>query len=404
MTGQALSGIKVVEFGDFISAAYCSKLLGDLGADVIKIEKPGLGDSSRRRGPFPDDLPHLERSGLFLFLNTSKRGITLNVESLAGRKIFKDLIKWADVLVENNPPAEMNRLGLDYDSLSDENPALVMTSITPFGQTGPYRDYRGSVLVNCYLAGEAYNNPAEGVEDVERCAPLKTPAHTAEFMGAPGAAAGTMSAILARQRSGRGQHVDMSLQEAIASVGRTSISMCTVDGAEAYRDRAMRARAAGVLFACRDGYVCMWMGPFWAALIKMIGNPPWASREPFNNPALRNRHSSECIKLIEEWTGRRSTAEVNRAAVVAGVPCSPVRTIRDVVDDEQLASRHYFVELDHPLAGKIKYPGAPYKLLNAPWHISRPAPMLGQHNEEVFCGLLRYERSDLVRMRQAGII
>jgi crotonobetainyl-CoA:carnitine CoA-transferase CaiB-like acyl-CoA transferase len=404
MTAQALAGIKVLEYGDFISAPYCSKLLGDMGANVIKIEKPGLGDTARSWGPFPQDLPHPEKSGLFLFLNTSKMGITLNVESAAGRKIFRNLAGWADVLVENNAPAEMDRLGFDYESLSRKNPALIVTSITPFGQTGPYRNYRGSALVNCYLAGIAYSNPAEGVEDIEHHAPLKTPVHSAEFMGAPGAAAGTMSAIIARQRSGKGQHVDMSLQEAIASVGRTNISMYTVDGAEANRDRAMRARAAGVLFACRDGHVCMWMGPFWASLIKMIGNPDWASREPFNNPATRSRHSSECIKLIEEWTGQRTAAEVNKAAVVAGVPCSPVRTVKDVVEDEQLASRHYFTEIDHPVAGKIKYPGAPYKLSGTPWEVTRPAPLLGQHNEDVYCGLLGYKRADLVRMRQSGII
>ncbi len=404
MSSQALAGIKVLEFGDFISAPYCSKLLADLGAEVIKIEKPGLGDSSRSWGPFPQDIPHPEKSGLFLFLNTSKRGITLNAESASGRRIFRDLIKWADVLVENNPPAEMDRLSFRFEDLSRENPSLVMTSITPFGQTGPYRDFRGSALVNCYLSGIAYSNPAEGVEDVENCAPLKTPVHSADFAGAPGAAAATMSAILARRRSGKGQHVDMSLQEAIASVGRTNISMYTVDGAEANRDRAMRARAAGVLFACKDGHVCMWMGPFWGALIKMIGNPEWASREPFNNPASRNRHSSECIRLIEDWTGSRSKDEVNKAAIVAGVPCSPVRTVKDVVEDEQLAYRDYFIEIDHPVAGKVKYPGAPFKMSATPWKVTRPAPLLGQHNDQVYCGLLGYTRMDLVRMRQAGIV
>ncbi len=147
MDREALSGLKMLEYGEFISGPYCGKLLADLGAEVIKVEQPGLGDKARRWGPFPQDLPHPEKSGLFLCLNTNKSGVTLNLSSNAGVKIFKELVKQVDVLVENNLPKEMERLGLDYESLHQINPRLVVTSITPFGQTGPYRDYKGCDLI-----------------------------------------------------------------------------------------------------------------------------------------------------------------------------------------------------------------------------------------------------------------
>ena len=162
MDREALSGLKVLEYGEFICAPYCGKLLADLGAEVIKVEPPGLGDKARHWGPFPQDLPHPEKSGLFLYLNTNKLGVTLNLESAAGIKIFTELVKQVDVLVENNPPKEMEWLGLDYESLHQINPRLVVTSITPFGQTGPYHDYKGCDLISFHMSGEAYVNPAGG--------------------------------------------------------------------------------------------------------------------------------------------------------------------------------------------------------------------------------------------------
>ncbi len=158
----ALDGLKVLEFSEFITGPYCAKMMADLGAEVIKIEKPGLGDYARSWGPFPGNIPHPEKSGLFLFLNTNKLRVTLNCESNEGRKIFRQLIKWADVFIENNPPREMKRLGFDYQSLKKLNPSLIMTSITPFGQTGPYKDFKGGDLINSHMSSEAFGNPAEG--------------------------------------------------------------------------------------------------------------------------------------------------------------------------------------------------------------------------------------------------
>ncbi|MGD0779274.1 MAG: CoA transferase [Dehalococcoidales bacterium] len=399
----ALGDLKVLEFSEFITGPYCGKMLADLGADVIKIEKPVEGDCARHWGPFPGDVPHMEKSGLFLFLNTNKSGITLDVESEQGREIFQRLVAWADVLIENYPPREMARLGFDYPSLKKVSPSLIMTSITPFGQTGPYKDYKGGDLINSHMSSEAFGNPAEGVNDMERYSPLRGPMHTADFMTGLTAAVCTMSAIIGRRGNKSGRHIDVSAQEALASVTRQELAFCLCEGL--YPTRQMgRKRVGGFLYSCKDGYVCIWIGPHWQKLVTMMGNPDWTQVELFNNPATRAEHQEDCNKLIELWTREYTMAEIDRMGIVHDVPLSPVRNVKELVADEQLAYRNFFVEIDHPQAGKLKYPGAPYKLSATPWEVKRPAPLLGEHNEEVYNRVLGYSRQDLARLKEAGII
>ncbi len=403
MKTGALGGLKVLEFSDFISGPYCSKMMGDLGADVIKVERPGLGDTARRWGPFPGDIPHPEKSGLFLFLNTNKSGITLNVASERGREISRRLVAWADVLIENIPRREMARLGFDFPSLKKLNPSLIMTSVSPFGRTGPYKDFKGSDLINSHMSSEAFGNPTEGVDDRERYCPLRGPAHAADFMTGLTAAVCTMSAVLGRPGNKSGRHVDVSAQEALASVTRQELAFCLCEGL--YPTRQMgRKRVGGFLYACKDGYVCIWIGPHWQKLVMMMGTPDWTQVELFKNPAMRAEHQQDCNKLIELWTREYTMAEIDRLGMEHDVPLAPVRTVKEVVNDEQLAYRNFFTGVDHPVAGKLKYPGAPYKLSATPWELKRPAPLLGEHNEKVYCGVLGYSRLDLVRMKQAGII
>jgi CoA:oxalate CoA-transferase len=399
----ALDGLKVLELSEFISGPYCGKLMADLGAEVIKIERPDTGDTARRRGPFPGDIPHPEKSGLFLFLNTNKLGITLNIESERGREIFRRLVSGADVLIESNTPKEMARLGIDYRSLKKLNPSLIMTSITAFGQTGPYKGYKGSDLINSHMSSEAFGNPTEGVDDRERYPPLRGPMHTADFMTGLTAAVCTISAVVGRQRNKSGRHVDISAQEALASVTRQELAFCLCEGL--YPTRQMgRKRVGGFLYACKDGNVCIWIGPHWQKLVTMIGNPDWTEVELFKNPATRAQHQQDCNKLIELWTRERTMAEIDRLGMEFDVPLAPVRTVKEVVNDEQLAYRKFFTEIDHPVAGRLKYPGAPYKLSVTPWEIKRHAPLLGEHNEEVYGRALGYSRKEMAGLKKAGII
>jgi crotonobetainyl-CoA:carnitine CoA-transferase CaiB-like acyl-CoA transferase len=403
MTLQALSNVKVLEFSDFISGPYCSKLLSNMGAQVTKIEKPGLGDKARSWGPFPQNLPHPEKSGLFLFLNTNKSGITLNVETAAGRKIFKELLKWADILIEDHAVKEMKRLGLNYAEVKKINPSLIMTSITPFGQTGPFKDYKGNDLIAAHAGTEAFGNPDEGVKDPAAMPPLKVPNHAADFMSGLTAAACTLGALLGRKNTGRGQHIDLSKQEAVASITRQQLAYYSVMEETPSREFG-RKKFGGFLYPCQDGYVVIWIGPHYHLVVKMMGDPDWSKEEMFANPLLRNNYIVELNQLITAWTMEHTAEEINALALEHGVPCSLVRSVKDLVADEQLAFRKFWREIDHAIAGKLKYPGAPFKLSATPAAIERPAPLLGEHNEMVYCNMLKYSREQLVRMRQAGII
>ncbi len=403
MSQQALSGLKVLEFGEFVAGPYCGRLLAGLGAEVIKVEQPGTGDKARSWGPFPQDQPHPEKSGLYLFLNMNKKSVTLNVESAAGKRIFRELVKWANVLIENNERKDMTRLGFDYASLTQVNPSLVMTSITGFGQTGPFRDYRACDLINTHVSGMAFGNPAEGVDDPINQPPLRQPAHTGDFMIGLSAGVCTMSAVLGQKRGGPGQHIDVSQQEALASVGRQELAFFVGGKMTPTRQKGRKQRG-GILYPSQDGYVCIWAGPFMNKLVQMIGNPDWANTELFQDPNQRMRHMEEFNALVSAWTSGHTSAQIEQAAIEFGVPCSPVRTPRDVVNDEQLEFRQFFVELDHPEAGRLKYPGAPYKLSGTPWSARTAAPLLGQHNREVYGDRLGYSVADLLKLEQAGVI
>jgi crotonobetainyl-CoA:carnitine CoA-transferase CaiB-like acyl-CoA transferase len=397
----ALDGLKVLELSEFISGPYCAKMLADLGAEVTKIEKPE-GDVARYHGPFPGDVPHPEKSGLFLFLNTNKMGVTLNIESERGRNIFRQFVSGADVLIESHPPEEMARLGIDYHCLKKLNPKLIMTSITPFGQTGPFKNYRGSDLINSHTSSEAFGNPTEGVDDRDKYPPLRGPMHAADFMTGLTAAVCTMSAVIKRQKSKTGRHVDISAQEALASVTRQELAFCLCEGLYPVRQTG-RKRVGGFLYQCQDGYVCIWIGPHWPKLVTMMGNPDWTEVELFKNPGLRAEHQQDCNKLIELWTREYTMAEIDRMGMEYDVPLAPVRTVKEVVNDEQLAYRNFFVEIAHPVAGKFKYPGAPYKLSATPWEIKRPAPLLGEHNAEIY-GRMGYRKKHIEQLKKAEIL
>jgi CoA:oxalate CoA-transferase len=400
---RALKGIKVIEYSDFVCGPYCGKLLAMMGAEVIKIEKPGLGDRSRSWGPFPENLPHPEKSGLFLFLNANKDSITLNVVSDAGLKILKELLKWADVLIEDHSVKEISRMGLSYRKLKKLNPRLVMTAITPFGQTGPLKDYRGNDLIAINAGSEAFGNPDEGVKDPESQPPLKGTYHAADIVCGLSAAVCTMSAVIAQRISGLGQFIDLSQQEAIASTGRQQLAYYAVQGETPSREWG-RKKFGGFLYPCKDGYVVIWIGPHYPRVMKMLGDPAWSKEEMFANPLLRNQYIVELNQLITAWTQEHTAQEINDLAIVQGVPCSLVRSIKDLVNDEQLAYRQFWQVVDHPVAGKFKYPGPPFKHSATPGKIERPAPLLGEHNDKVYSGMLGYSRMDLVRMRQAGVI
>ncbi len=402
MSAGALEGIRVVELGQMVSAPYCAKLFADFGADVVKVE-PLAGDVARTWGPFPGDQPHPEKSGLHLFVNTSKRSVTLDIRSDAGRDLFLELIAAADALIENNLPQQMRAWRLTYDALAAVNPKLVMISITPFGQSGPYSEWNGYDLNAYHLSGASSRYCGRPGE-----APLEHGTFSADFFGASAAASWGLAAIYGRDNAGGGQHVDVSCAEAIAAafVGGQNIGAYAQDGKFDKRTGVgMSLGAPATILPCKDGHVwilCLETAQ-WNGLAKTMGDPEWMQLDIFQDMFSRAQNSDAMYPLIEQWTMEHGKMEIMERCQANGVPVSAVFTVGEAAEHEHLAARGYIVEQDHPVAGKIRNLGAPFKLPACPGGPQSPAPMLGQHNDEVY-GELGKSAEEIAQLREDGII
>lgn len=407
MDNKALSGLSVVELGGFIPAPYCTKLMADLGASVVKIEPPGSGDPARKYGPFPGDNPHPEKSLLFAYLNTNKKSVTLDVKNPTGKKILMELIRDADILVESNSPKAMQELGLDYQSLTTENKGLIVTSITPFGQSGPYRDYKANDLVSFHIGGIGYPTPGD-VEDPDTNPPLKAPGHQADIMAGATGASGSMSALFAREMTGTGQHVDVSEQEALVrAIGMAIVSTINRNETPSRIAGVGRPIATRKPLITKDGYFTaqFFMDHFWEALKNVMGHPEWMDQELFAESQLRMENLDAILLLVEEWSKDYTKAEIYQILQVENhIPCLPVNTMEDIFNHPHYIERETFQETSHPDIGHFKSPGPPYRWSKTPWEIASAAPRLGQHNKEIFCDKLGYSQSDLTKMYQVGII
>ena len=404
MAQQALEGLRVVEYGDFLSAPYCTKLMADLGAEVIKIEWPRSGDESRRFGPFPSDVPHPEKSGLFIYLNGNKLGVTLDPSTATGAQLFRALVSEADVLVENQQPGVLEKLSLTYHDLSELNPGLVVTSISTFGRSGPYKDYKGYDLTAWQAAGVGPRH----VGDPDR-EPLRGAWYHADHWGAIGGATATMLALYARDVTGEGQHVDLSQTDLMASMimGYQEVTVFHQTGEYRKRGASSRSQGARGTFRCKDGYFSIqaFEEHHWKGLLKAMGDPDWAQAPIFQAPREeRAAYGQEIAALMQPWLDAHTKAEVFEACQANRVPSGPVYHAGDLVTHPHLAARGFFTETEHPAVGRIKVPGGPYALSETPWRLERPAPLLGQHNEMVYCGRLGLGRGDLVDLRRSGVI
>jgi crotonobetainyl-CoA:carnitine CoA-transferase CaiB-like acyl-CoA transferase len=406
MNEQALSEVKVLDLTWCISGPYCTKLLADYGAKVLKVERPGYGDPARKMGPFFKDDPHPEKSGLFLYLNTNKRGITLDLKSNWGKDVIKELIKDVDVLVESFSPGVMGRLGLSYEDLEEINPRLVFTSISNFGQFGPYRDYKASELI-IYGMGGAMNE--EGLPDRE---PLKKATGTPILFSAGNMAAlAVMIALYQAKVAGIGQQIDFSLMEAqMESVDRRMSCLLAYAYNNEITNRSdVRARPVYPVgtYPCKDGWWGMnAMGIQWHTVGKMMGMPELIDDPRWNNMIVQTMpgHREEFMAIFIPWCLEHTKKECVEAAQMAQANCSPMNTMEEVVNDSHLRERGFWTEIDHPVTGKLTYPGRPFLAKDMPWLIRRPAPLLGQHNEEIYCGKLGYSKKDLVKLKETGCI
>jgi crotonobetainyl-CoA:carnitine CoA-transferase CaiB-like acyl-CoA transferase len=406
MLKQALSGVKVLDLTWHIAGPYCTKLLADYGADVIKVERPGKGDPARAMGPFYKDDPNLEKSGLFLHLNTNKKGITLNLKTATGKKMLKELVRYSDILVESFRPRVMPSLGLSYQALKKINPKLVMVSISSFGQTGPYRDFKASEIVEYAMGGEMYSTGIAGRE------PLKLGGNVVQYQAGTVAAVATLGAFYAAEFQGIGQHVDVSILETQAAtadrrivylMGYIMAGVITTRWPPPREAVRMLIMPQGV-YPCRDGFVnTLSLPQWWPRYIEALGMP-----ELKDDPRFQNIYSAEAGMEFDaiwySWLADHDKQELFEIFLKSKIASAPVNSPEDLLNNVQLKAREYFVEVDHPKTGKVLYPGAAFKLSESPWKIRCPAPLLGQHNDEIYCGQLGYSKEDLVKLREGGII
>jgi CoA:oxalate CoA-transferase len=405
MTPTALKGVKILEFCTTISGAYCTKLMADLGAEVIKIEAPGTGDGARRKPPFVNDEPHPEKSGLFAYINTSKFGITLDPSTPDGKDIFEKLIQNVDILLEDHQPGEMEKMGLGYDTLKQINPGLIMCAITPFGQTGPYKNYKAYQLNISQMSGQGYLLPMIS-PNLER-PPVKVGGNSGNFDPGLVASIAVMAALFWRGNSGKGQYIGMSKMEALMSMQRVESVTFPNSGLNMSRIGMAQRRTADGVLPCKDGYVVV-VTPEehqWKSFMKLIGDPPWSRETWCENKVSRVEHVDKIKEPILEWMKDQPKEDVFRKGQALSVPVAPMNSAKDVVESPQFNARNFFIETTHPVIGKIdKFPSSPYRFSKTPWKISMPAPQLGEHNEEILCGRLGLTPDELVKLKTSRII
>ncbi len=396
MPDQALSGGRVLDLTHCIAGPYCTKILADYGADVVKVERPGVGDPARSMGPFPGDNPDIESSGLFLYLNTNKKSITLNLKSATGVEILKELVKGVDIAVENFSPRVMPGLGLDYQTLKEINPGLVMVSISNFGQTGPYRDCKATDLTVWGLSGILYEL---GEPDRE---PLKMGSNVSEYVAGLYGALVALSTLYYRDETGIGQHVDVSVLEAFHTMQPSMTLVFSMAGF--IRQRAGIHFPWGIL-PCDDGYIGFFLPTqtHWESLCVLLEMPELIDRPEYETPMMREERRDEITAIIVSWLKGKRMEDVFHAAQELRLPLTMVPSTEQLFDMPQHKARGYFVDIDHPVGGKLTYPGAPFRLGETAWQAGR-APLLGEHNEEIYCGLLGYSREYFAKLSEDGII
>ncbi len=405
----ALAGLRVLELGDMVAVPYCGKLLASLGAEVVKIEPPKVGDPSRRRGPFPGYVPHSERSGTFLYLNTGKRGVTLDVDDPKGREILAQLAEEAHVLIHDSPPEAAAARGLTREALTGPNaaqrqsspePALVVAAITPFGSSGPNAGYAAHDI-NVFHAGGEGNLLPNGLalDAFPDRAPITAGGMMASYQGGLTAAVGILGAVVAQWERGTGQSVDSSMQEAQMAIGYLPVQRLESEGFT--ETRFSRFFRMGGVMPAADGFVELLTleARQWENLVRFLGEPEWATPEKFRDPAT---HGPEVNERLREWMAQYSREWLYREGQACGVPIAPYLTPREVYDSPQQRERGFFRKVSHPEAGEFDYADVPFRMSETEPLPGR-APLLGEHNAEVFQEL-GYSPEELTMLARAEVI
>src|SRR5216117_1476024 len=399
---QALSDVTVLDLGQVIAMPFCTMLLADMGARVIKVEsrdrvreRQSLGIKRKRNGVE-------ERVPAAQYRDRNKLGITLELKTPRGIELFKELVRHSDVVTENFSVGTLERLGLGYEDLRRVKPDIVYASITAFGQHGPYATQRGYDILAQAISGYM------SITGFPEQPPTRSGQSISDYYAGMLCAFSVVSALHYRQRTGMGQHIDLALLDSLVVALDNLGERYTVGGEVLTRagNVSFGGSSSGV-YPATDGHVAIAAGAsdaVWRRFCELIGRSNLTRDPAFATAAARRDRRDQVAAIIQGWTQQRSKAEVVRTLSTGGVPAAPVNNVAEMVADPQVQAREMFVELDHPTYGKVKTTGTPLKLSETPGRVRWLAPQPGEHNEDVFVGLLGYSRDDLARWRGEGVI
>ena len=391
-----LDGIKVLDLTRVLAGPYATMLLGDLGAEVIKIEQPSIGDESRNFGPFKNRF-----SLYFMSVNRGKRSITLNLKTERGQAIFKQLLAHTDIVVENFRPGTMEKLGLDYDTLKTEHPSLIYAACSGFGQTGPYAQQGAYDMIIQGMGGIiSITGEPEGP-------PVRVGTSISDITAALFTTIGVLSALHHRNQTGKGQFVDVAMLDSLVAVLENAVVRYFATG-EAPKPLGARHPAITPFeaFSSADGHVIIALGndTLWAKFCEHVNRQDLISDERFRTNADRTENHAELFPILSEIMSQRATDDWIDALGQIGVPCGPINTMDKVVSHPQVQARDMIARVAHQITGKVEVPGVPIKLSETPGNVDLPAPSLGEHTTEILTGVLKLSPDEVAKLKQDGVI
>jgi formyl-CoA transferase len=393
----ALHGIRVLDLSRVLAGPFCTMLLGDMGAEIIKIEVPGQGDDSRRYPPFIG-----EESAYFMNLNRNKKSIVLNLKDTRAREIFLDLVERSDAILENFRPGTMEKLGLGYDTLKERNPDIVYSCISGFGHSGPYKNLPGYDIIGQAMGG------IMSITGWPDSPPTRTGTAIADVLGGLCACIGILTSLLAIRNGKPGQKVDISLVDSVVSAMETIIQIYLVENRIPQRTgNRYEFIYPYDTFKASDGWVIIAVGnnKLWQDFCHAIDRADLVGRQEFKDNYDRVKAHQEVKRIVEDWTGEKTVKEIVDFLLSKHIPCAPLYSVKDVVEDQHIAvARRMIREVEHPVAGRMKVIGSPVNLSETPAEITSPAPLLGEHTDVVLKDILDLTEAQIADLKKKGAI
>jgi crotonobetainyl-CoA:carnitine CoA-transferase CaiB-like acyl-CoA transferase len=388
----ALSDIRVLDLTRVLAGPFCTMLLGDMGAEIIKIETPGQGDDSRRYPPFIG-----KESAYFMNLNRNKKSLVLDLKNPKAKKIFLDLVEKSDVILENFRPGTMEKLGLGYDTIKTRNPDIVYSSISGFGHTGPYRDLPGYDIIGQAMGG------IMSITGWPDSPPTRTGTAIADVLAGLNACVGILAGLLAVRNGRPGQKVDIALVDSVVSAMETIIQIYVVENRVPQRTgNRYEFIYPYDTFKAKDGWVVIAVGnnKLWEVFCNAVDRPELLKNKDYQDNYDRVKAHSNVKQIVEEWSGKKNVREIVDFLLSKKIPCAPIYTVKEVIEDQHIAgARRMIREVRHPVAGMVKVIGSPVNLSETPPEVVSPAPMLGQHSEEILLDVLNLTQAEISSLK-----